>query len=78
MAGVADEDPVAKHNWNVLALREAEAFSHLRLGEEGEALRFLRLARSHFGALEPGPYADRVNSAITMRLEELEARAGDA
>ncbi len=51
------------------------AFSHLGLGEETDALRSLRLARSHFDALEPGPYADRVKAAITTRLEELEGHA---
>ena len=48
------------------------AFSHLGLGDDTEALRCLRLARSHFDALEPGPYADRVKAAVTTRLEQLE------
>jgi tetratricopeptide (TPR) repeat protein len=47
------------------------AFSHLQLGESDDALRCLRQAWSHVGALEPGPYADRVKAAIKKRLDEL-------
>lgn len=52
------------------------AFSHSLLDNRAEALRCIRMARTHVGAIEPGPYADRVKSAIQKRLVELEDEPG--
>ena len=51
------------------------AYSLMLLGRRAEALDALRTAWSHTGALDPGPYADQVRSAIKKRLDELEAEA---
>jgi hypothetical protein len=91
MAGVAETDDAERLNWDLLALREADAavdrddvrgfypslynnlaYSHIKLGDRDEALRCLRLAWSHGGALEPGAYGDRVRATIRSRLDELE------
>jgi len=47
------------------------AFSYSQLGEDSEARRCTLVAWSHIGALEPGPYADRVREAIRKRLAKL-------
>ena len=51
------------------------AYSLVLLDRRGEALDALRTAWSHTGALDPGPYADQVRTAIKKRLDELEAEA---
>ncbi len=49
------------------------AYSHLQLGEKDEGRRCLEQAWAHVGALEPGPYGDRVKAAIKTRLDEFES-----
>lgn len=92
MAGVVEPDDAKKHEWNVVALREADAaqpredvaglypslynnlgYSHAMRGDRDAARRSLVTARTHFGALEPGPYADRVKRTIEDRLAKLNA-----
>ena len=51
------------------------AYSLVLLGRRAEALDALRTAWSHVGALDPGPYADQVRTAIKKRLDELEAES---
>lgn len=50
------------------------AYSLVLLDRRAEALGALRTAWSHTGALDPGPYADQVRSAIKKRLDELEVK----
>lgn len=47
------------------------ALSHLMLGDRDEALRYMELAASRLGDLEPGPYADRVRAAVEKQLTNL-------
>ncbi len=63
--------------WFYPSLYNNLAYSLVLLGRRDEALRAERTAWSHIGALEPGPYADQVRSAIQRRLAELIADAKD-
>jgi hypothetical protein len=92
MAGVVEPDNEKKHEWNVAALRQADAaeapedvaglypslynnlgFSYAMRGDRDAARRSLETARTHFGALAPGPYADQVKKTIEERLAKLTA-----
>lgn len=92
MAGVVEPDTDRKHDWNVAALREADAaqpradvaglypsllnnlaFSFAMRGDREAARRCLETARTHFRALEAGPYADQVKRTIEDRLAKLTA-----
>jgi tetratricopeptide (TPR) repeat protein len=65
---VADRDSVA---WFYPSLHNNLAYSYAQLGDKDETLAQLREAWAHVGALEPGPYGDRVKAAIKTRLDEL-------
>lgn len=47
------------------------AISYAQLGERAEALRYMELAASRLGDLEPGPYADRVRASVEAQLAKL-------
>jgi hypothetical protein len=92
MAGVVEPDNEKKHEWNVAALRQADAaeapedvaglypslynnlgYSYAMRGDRAAARRSLETALSHVGALEAGPYAERVTKTINDRLATLDA-----
>ena len=51
------------------------AFSYVQLGDNAEALRYMELAASRLGDLEPGPYGDRVRSTVETQLTALRSRS---
>jgi tetratricopeptide (TPR) repeat protein len=69
---VDDRDSVAPF---YASLYNNLAVSHSLLGDRDEAVRCLRAAWSHVGAIEPGPYAERVTETIRKRLADLEVRS---
>jgi hypothetical protein len=57
--------------WFYPSLHNNLAYSYAQLGDKEETLIQLREAWARVGALEPGPYGDRVKAAIRERLDEL-------
>lgn len=46
-------------------------YSYLMLGDLPEALRYMELAASRLGDLEPGPYANHIRSTVEAKLSKL-------
>jgi tetratricopeptide (TPR) repeat protein len=57
--------------WFYPSLHNNLAYAYAHLGDKDETLAQLRKAWARVGALEPGPYADRVRETIRRRLDEL-------
>lgn len=68
-ADLAGNDPLVTSFYP--SLYNNLALSYAFLGDRAEALRYMELAASRLGDLEPSPYAERVRTGVKAQLAKL-------